>query len=88
MRPVARAAGEDGEARSVDGMAKAMGGAQVKKNMVLVVGATGTLGRQVGPCAFSAELEAGEWRRSAQPHCGGTGAKPVQCMWPCRGLTT
>ena len=59
MRSVARAAGEDGEARSVDGMAKAMGGAQVKKNMVLVVGATGTLGRQVGPCAFSAGLEGG-----------------------------
>jgi len=43
---VTRAA-EDGEGRSVDGMAKAMGGAQVKKNMILVVGATGTLGRQV-----------------------------------------
>lgn len=38
---------EDGDAPQVDGMAKAMGGAQVKKNMVLVVGATGTLGRQV-----------------------------------------
>lgn len=38
---------EDGGSRQVDGIAKAMGGSQVKKNMVLVVGATGTLGRQV-----------------------------------------
>lgn len=37
--------------RSIDGIAKAMGGAQVNKQSVLVVGATGTLGRQVGMSA-------------------------------------
>jgi hypothetical protein len=42
------AAASDEPVRSVDGMAKAIGGAQVNKQSVLVVGATGTLGRQVG----------------------------------------
>lgn len=45
-RLVTRAA-EDGDSPQVDGIAKAMSGKQVNKNMVLVVGATGTLGRQV-----------------------------------------
>jgi FlaA1/EpsC-like NDP-sugar epimerase len=47
VRAADAAAAADEPARSIDGMAKAIGGAQVNKQSVLVVGATGTLGRQV-----------------------------------------
>lgn len=54
----------DEPVRSIDGIAKALGGAQVNKQSVLVVGATGTLGRQVSgalhmSCAFHKQ-----WKQS------------------------